>query len=193
MPDDTFREISTEVLSDDYGVLTRHRFALRLSDGTWDEQSREVYERGSGATALLHDPKADTVLLVRQFRLPLRVAGRDPMMIETPAGNLDGADPGARVAAELLEETGFQALTIEHVASLSMTPASATQIMACYLGTYDRTAPVAPGGGERDEGEDITVLHVPLPEALAMVRDGRIIDGKACFLISQLALRRAGL
>ena len=34
-----------------------------------------------------------------------------------------------------------------------------------------------------EEGEDIEVLEVTLPEALAMVRDGRIADAKTILLL----------
>jgi hypothetical protein len=38
------------------------------------------------------------------------------------------------------------------------------------------------------EGEDIEVLEVPFTEALAMVRDGRIADGKTVLLLHWAAL-----
>lgn len=186
-----YRPIATETLSDAWGALTRHRFALRLNDGTWDEQVREVYDRGHGAAALLHDPEAGTVLLTRQFRLPMQVAGRDPFVIEAPAGLLEGADPAERMRAELMEEAGYAVGALTHVTDLVMSPGSVTEYIACFTGIYSRGDRAGDGGGARDEGEDIEVLHVPLPEALAMVRDGRIADAKTAFLIQHLVLARA--
>ena len=40
-----------------------------------------------------------------------------------------------------------------------------------------------------DEGEDIETLEVSIEEALAMVDDGRIIDGKTIMLVQYAALR----
>lgn len=188
---ETFRPLDSDILSDNWGTLTRHRYALRLRDGRWDEQEREVYDRGHGATCLLHDPDGDTVLLTRQFRLPLQVSGQNPYLIETPAGLLDGAEPGERMRAELMEETGYGVGTLTHVVDLVMSPGSVTEYLACFTGTYTRGARVGAGGGDVAEGEDIEVMHVPLPEALAMVRDGRIRDAKTAFLIQHLALARA--
>ncbi|MGB3554599.1 MAG: NUDIX domain-containing protein [Jannaschia sp.] len=187
---DRFRPLSSETLSENWGTLTRHRFALRLRSGEWDEQVREVYDRGHGATCLLLDPEAGTVLLTRQFRLPMQVVDADPMLIETPAGLLDGAEPGERMRAELMEETGYEVGELTRVADLVMSPGSVTEILACFIGTYRRTAQVGAGGGAAEEGEDIEVLHVPLDDALAMVRDGRIRDAKTAFLIQHMVLER---
>ncbi|PWJ16236.1 GDP-mannose pyrophosphatase [Jannaschia seohaensis] len=187
---DDFRPISTETLSDAWGALTRHRFALRRRDGTWDEQVREVYDHGHGAAALLHDPEADTVLLVRQFRLPLKLAGQDPYPIEAPAGLLENAAPAERMRAELMEETGYEARGLTHVIDLVMSPGSVTEHIACFIGAYTRDAPSGAGGGAAEEGEDIEVLHIPLPQALDMVRDGRISDAKTVVLIQHLVLSR---
>ena len=42
-------------------------------------------------TILLHDPEAGTVMLTRQFRLPIYLNGHpDGMLFETAAGLLDG-------------------------------------------------------------------------------------------------------
>lgn len=190
---DTYRPIDVELLSDRWGTLTRHRFALRLRDGRWDEQVREVYDRGHGACCLLHDPEGDTLLLARQFRLPMQVSGQDPYVIEAPAGLLEGAGAEARMRAELMEETGYEVGALEHVADLVMSPGSVTEYIACFSGTYRRAARSGQGGGAEGEGEDIEVLHVPVADALAMLRDGRIRDAKTAFLIQHLALRRAGL
>ncbi|WP_371156567.1 GDP-mannose pyrophosphatase [Jannaschia sp. 2305UL9-9] len=190
---DRVRLVSSDVLAEDYGVLTRHRFSLRRSDGSWQEQLREVYDRGNGTACLLFDADAGTLLLIRQFRLPLHLATGDGMSIEVPAGDLDGARAQERVHAELLEETGYAATDLEHVMDLFAAPGSAMAMNTCYIGKYTRSDPVARGGGLKSEGEDIEVLHVPLSEALAMIRDGRIRDGKTTILIQHLALKSAGL
>jgi hypothetical protein len=42
-----------------------------------------------------------------------------------------------------------------------------------------------------DEGEDVTVLEVPLVEAFAMVRAGTIIDAKTIILLQYLQMERS--
>ena len=190
MSDDRYRPVAEEVLADAWGRLTRYTFDYRRGDGSWDRQVREVYDRGHGAAALLHDPDAGTVLLTRQFRLPMQVSGQDPFVVEAPAGLLDGAEPAERMRAELMEETGYAVGPLERVADLVMSPGSVSETLACFTGTYRRDAPAGAGGGAEGEGEDIEVLHVPLDRAVEMIATGEIRDAKTAFLVQHLALAR---
>ncbi|WP_299646297.1 NUDIX domain-containing protein [uncultured Jannaschia sp.] len=187
-----YRPVSQEVLSDNWGTLTKHTFDYVRGDGTVERQVREVYDRGHAVACLLHDPAADTFLLTRQFRLPMQVAGLDPFLIEVPAGLLEGADPTARMRSELMEETGYEVGALDHVADLVMSPGSVTESLACFLGRYTREERVGQGGGLAGEGEDIEVLHLPVTEAAAMVERGEIRDAKTVVLIQTFLLRRAG-
>ena len=45
--------IDVEVLSDNWYVLKKTTFDYLRSDGTWQRQSRESYDRGNGAVLLL--------------------------------------------------------------------------------------------------------------------------------------------
>lgn len=180
----------SEVLSNSWGTLTRHRIEYRRRDGDWQEQVREVYDRGHGATCLLYDPERNCVLLTRQFRLPVWAAGRNPMLIEAPAGLLEGAHPEDRMRAELIEETGFEVSDLEHLFDAFSSPGSVTEYVAFFRGTYHLKDKVAEGGGKETEGEDIEVMHVPLDQALEMIRSGEIMDAKTIILLQELALRR---
>jgi GDP-mannose pyrophosphatase NudK len=82
------REVKT--LSDDWYVLKKTTFDFLRRDGTWQEQRRETYDRGNGATVLLYNREKKTVVLIRQFRFPAYVNGlEDGMLIEACAGLLD--------------------------------------------------------------------------------------------------------
>lgn len=187
---DYLKVVESEVLADAWGTLTRHRIEYKRRDGAWQEQVREVYEKGHGATCLLYDPERNCVLLTRQFRLPIWAAGRDPMLIEAPAGLLEGAHPEDRMRAELMEETGFLVSELEHLFDAFMSPGSVTEYVAFFRGTYHLKDKVAAGGGKETEGEDIEVLHVPLDQALEMIRSGEIMDVKTIVLLQDLALRQ---
>ena len=187
-----YRPVSQEILSDDWGTLTKHSFDYVRGDGTVERQVREVYDRGHAVACLLHDPDADTLLLVRQFRLPMQVAGLDPFLIEVPAGLLEGAEPAERLRAELMEETGYAATALDRVFDLVMSPGSVTECLSCYLGRYAHGDRTGAGGGAADEGEDIEVLHVPVAEVTAMMARGEIRDAKTVALIQAFLLRRAG-
>lgn len=186
-----FRLLGQTVLSDGYTRLSRYDFELLRRDGTWQRQDREVFERGPGACCLLYDPDSGTVVLTRQFRLPVRIAGDDGMMIEAPAGHLDGTDPETRMRAELEEETGYRVGRLHPVGTFYMSAGSISAAQTLFLARFRRTDRVAPGGGLEEEGEDIAVLHLPLDQALEMIGDGRITDGKTVILLQALALRMA--
>ncbi|WP_299812014.1 NUDIX domain-containing protein [uncultured Roseibium sp.] len=182
--------LESSVLSNDWGTLTRYRFELRRRDGSWQEQTREAYDGGNGVTCLLYNPETDCVLLTRQFRLPVWLNGKDPFLIETPAGLLEGAQPVDRMRAELIEETGFDISVLEHLFDVHMSPGSVTEYLSFFTGTYHLGNKVSEGGGEMHEGEDIEVLHIPLSEALDMIRAGEICDAKTIILLQELALRK---
>jgi nudix-type nucleoside diphosphatase (YffH/AdpP family) len=155
------------------------------------QQSREVYDHGDGVACLLHDELEDTVLLIRQFRLPAAINGNIAFPIEAPAGVLDGIDPEIRMQRELEEETGYRAQILSPLSTIYMSPGSFTERIHLFTGIYDRHAPVSGGGGNAHEGEDIEVLHIPVDRALQMIADGEIVDAKTVILLQHLALSRA--
>lgn len=183
-----FRAISEEILSDDWGRLTKHEYELRRRSGEWQRQTREVYDRGNGATCLLHDPETECVVLTRQFRLPVFLNGGLASLVETPAGLLDGSEPEERMRAELIEETGFQVDTLAHLFDVYMSPGSVTEYLAFFKGTYRSSDRKAGGGGSYAEGEDIEVIEVPLHEAMMLIETGEIRDAKTIILLQNLAI-----
>ena len=72
---DRVGNLELEVLSDHWYVLRKATFDYRHRDGHITREVREAYDRGNGVTILVHDPDAGTVLLTRQFRLPIFLNG----------------------------------------------------------------------------------------------------------------------
>lgn len=185
---DRVRVKKVEVLSDDWYVLKKTTFDYRRRDGTWQEQSRETYDRGNGAVILLYNRAQGTVVLVRQFRFPAFVNGHHGLLIEAPAGLLDKAGPEERIRSEAEEETGYRVEHVERIFQAFMSPGSVTEILHFFVAEYDPASKAHGGGGVEDEGEDIELLELPLGEALAMVRSGEIADGKTIALLYHAAL-----
>lgn len=177
-----------KVLSDDWYVLKKTRFELRRRDGTWQETTRETYDRGNGATILLYNLERQTVVLTRQFRYPAFVNGHSGMLIEAAAGLLDEADPEARIRLEVEEETGFRVGDVKRVFEAFMSPGSVTEKLYFFVAAYDSDGRTHKGGGNMDEGEDIEVLEMSIDEALAAVESGLIQDGKTILLLQYAAL-----
>lgn len=176
------------VLSDDWYVLKKTTFSFRRSDGSWQRQSRETYDRGNGATILLYDPTRRTVILTRQFRYPAFVNGHDDLLIEAPAGLLDNAEPEVRIRAETEEETGFRVRDVRPIFDAFMSPGSVTERLHFFVGQYEPGDRTSSGGGNAAEGEDIAVLEVGIDEALSMIGSGTIRDGKTIMLLQYAAL-----
>ena len=97
----------------------------------------EVYDRGNGATILLYDEARRTVLLTRQFRLPAYVNGHpDGMLLETPAGLLEGDDPTVAIRRETEEETGLVVGAVTHLFDVFMSPGSVTEQVSFFAAPY---------------------------------------------------------
>ncbi len=172
-----------KVLSDNWYVLRKADFSWRRDDGTWQRQTREVYDRGNGATILLYDPARRTVVLTRQFRMPAYLSGNREMLIEAAAGLLDDESPETRIRAEAEEGTGYRLGEIKNVFQAFMSPGSVTEILHFFVAEYSPAARTGAGGGLEDEGEDIEVLELPFADAYAMIADGRIVDAKTLMLL----------
>ncbi|WP_406458384.1 NUDIX domain-containing protein [Streptomyces sp. NBC_00876] len=178
-----------EVLSCDWYVLRRTTFDYRHSDGHWSREQRETYDRGDGATVLLHNVARRTVLLTRQFRLPAYVNGHpDGMLIETAAGLLDGEAPEEAIRREAAEETGHTIGTPEPVFHVYMSPGSVTERLHFFAAPYEPVPPAAGAHGIAAEGEDIETVELPFDEALAWIRTGDIADAKTIMLLQWAAL-----
>ncbi|MBO1336462.1 NUDIX domain-containing protein [Streptomyces sp. VRA16 Mangrove soil] len=178
-----------EVTSRGWHVLRRTTFDYRRRDGSWETQQRETYDRGNGAVVLPYDAGRRRVLLTRQFRYPAYVNDHpDGMLVEAAAGLLDGDDPLAAIRRESAEELGVTLGRVTPVFEAYMSPGSVTERLHFYAAPYTPADRTGPGGGVAEEGEDIDVLELDFDEALAMVRDGRIADGKTVMLLQWAAL-----
>ena len=185
----TVEILKDEVLSDNWYVLRKVTYRVRKSDGEWDTQSREAYDRGNGATVLLYNQQQRTVVLTRQFRLPSYVNGNPSgMLIETCAGLLDGDNPEECVRREVREETGYEISDIRKVFETYMSPGSVTEVLHFFVAAYSPSQRVSEGGGVEHEGEDIEVLELPFARALEWIQTGEIKDAKTVMLLQYAAL-----
>lgn len=185
---DRIRVQNVRVLSDDYGLLKTTTFDWRRSDGEWQSQRRETYQRSNAATLLPYNLAERTVVLVRQFRYPAYVNGYDDLLIEAAAGLLDNESPEMRIRAEAEEETGYRLGEVRKVFEAFMSPGAVTEKLHFFVAEYEPAMRIGSGGGIASEGEEIEVLELPIDEALAMIEDGRIVDAKTIMLLQYAAL-----
>ncbi|AMP00774.1 nudix-type nucleoside diphosphatase, YffH/AdpP family protein [Collimonas arenae] len=188
MHDDRVRIHNVEILSDDWYLLKKTTFDYLRADGAWQTLTRETYDRGNGATVLLYNRERRSVILIRQFRFPTYGNGHDGFLIETAAGLLDQASPEERIKAEAEEETGYRVTDVRKIFEAFMSPGSVTEKLYFFIAEYEPKLRAGDGGGLEEEGEDIEVLELPLEQALQMIADGRIADGKTIMLLQYAQL-----
>ena len=176
-------------LSHDWYLLQKTTFDYLRRDGQWQTQTRETYDRGDGATILLYNKQQRSVILIRQFRFPTYRDGHDGFLIEAAAGLLEQSSPEQRIRAEVEEETGYRVGQVHKVFDAFMSPGSVTERLHFFVAEYDPSSRLHDGGGLAHEGEDIEVLELPLAQAMQMVADGRICDGKTIMLLQHVQLQ----
>jgi GDP-mannose pyrophosphatase NudK len=185
---DRVKIIDTEILSKNWYTLKKVTFDYQHTNGTWIRQSREAYDRGNGATILLYNQIAKTVILTKQFRLPSYINGNPTgMLIEACAGLLDLDNPEDCIRRETEEETGFKIRDVKKIYEAYMSPGSVTEILYFFIAEYSNEMQTSKGGGV-DIHEDINVLELPFKKALEMIGVGEIKDGKTIMLLQYLQI-----
>jgi nudix-type nucleoside diphosphatase (YffH/AdpP family) len=182
--------VAEKTLSNGWTRLSGFQIDYTDSDGETHRLQREVYHRTPAATILLYDPKRGTVVLVRQFRLPVFLHGEPAWIIEAPAGLLDGDAPEAAIRREAEEETGFHVRDVRFLFKAYTSPGSSTELLHFFAAAIDTTDRLSNGGGLSHEHEDIEVLDVPLDKAMAMIEHGEIVDLKTITLLQWAMMNR---
>lgn len=185
---DRVRVRNVSVLSNKHFRLNEVEFDYRRSNGEWQTQKREIFDRGHAAALLPYHFASRNVVLTRQFRLPAYLAGHDDLLIEAAAGMLDDETPEKRIRAEAEEEIGYRLHDVRKVFEAFMSPGGITEKLHFFVAEYEPSMRVGNGGGVAEEGEDIEVLELSVDQALAMIPDGRIADAKTILLLQYAAL-----
>ena len=148
-------------------VIDVEHWQVQLPDG--NESLREVVLHKGAAAVIPVDDKG-RVAMVRQYRTPI-----ERVTLEIPAGKLDsaGEDPHDCAVRELEEETGLRAGRMTLLTSLLTTPGFCTEKIAIYL-----AQDLSQGQTHPDEDEFLSLVRMPLEEAVAMIMRGEIRDGK---------------
>jgi GDP-mannose pyrophosphatase NudK len=180
---------SIDVLSDNWYILKKVNFKYQLDNGTWQEQSREVYDRGNGATILLYNTKKKTVILTNQFRMPTYLNGNESgMLVEACAGLLDNDNAEECIRRETEEETGYQVSNVRKIFETYMSPGSVTEILHFFVAEYTDDMKTSEGGGLKDDQENIDVLELPFERACEMIGTGEIKDAKTIMLLQYMKI-----
>jgi len=185
--------VKDETLSKNWYHLRNVTFDYTGSSGETVRLKREVYDRGNGATILLFDPKRQTLVLVRQFRVPVHAHTESVGMVAAPAGMLDGDLPTEASRREVMEESGYVVHDVRPIFRSFMSPGAVTEIIHFFVALIDAGERQTDGGGLDSEHEDIEVLEIGLGQASAMIDSGEICDAKTIMLIQWALIHQAEL
>jgi ADP-ribose pyrophosphatase len=170
-----FIRATGKVVANTVTIHHRGRFLGLKEREHWEYTYRT---NASGVVVLVPVTDAGELVLVEQYRIPVQ-----SRVMELPAGLVgdDGEpDESFETAAirELLEETGYQAATLQKLLSSPSTPGMSDEIINIYYASGLKRE--GPGGGNGNE--DITVHHLPLnnpgPWLEARQAEGIMLDPK---------------
>lgn len=148
-------------------IFSVNRETIRLAQ---DKLVTREWVKHPGAAGILGLTKKERVVLVKQFRPAVGES-----LLEIPAGLLPpGEAPIDCAFRELEEETGYRAKELIKLAEFYTTPGCSDEVFHLYL-ARDLVKKSRPN---LDEGEELTVKELKLVEALQLLRDGKIKDGK---------------
>lgn len=148
----------------------------------WDVRSDTVrygerdivrqYVDHPGAAAVIALDEQDRVLLIQQYRHPIR--HRD---WEVPAGllDIDGESPLETAQRELAEEVDLDAERWEELLSIFTTPGGNDEVVHLFLARGLAPHPIR--HAREDEEADIRIEWMPLADAVAAVMAGRLRNG----------------
>ena len=161
-------------------ILSLRVDTVALSSGI--EATREVIEHGPAVAIVAVDDRGN-VHLVRQYR---KAVGDS--LLEVPAGRMErGEDPAEAAHRELGEETGLEAGKLDFLGSYFTTPGFTDEEMYAFLATDLREGEAHP-----DEDEEVERVIMPLEQAVKMVNNGDLQDGKSIAALL-IAWQRLGM
>lgn len=145
------------------------------------QNTRDVIRHNGSVVIIAVDdsknPKDPDIIMERQYR---HAAGQ--YLIELPAGTRDpGEAPLAAAKRELAEETGFRAKRWSMLVKYFASPGFLGEWMQIYLAQDIRE-----GKSALEEDENLEVMRVPLSEAMRLIEEGKIHDGKTLVGLSLL-------
>lgn len=157
--------ISSEVIASG-GMLTVKRDQVRVPNGN---QSQREYVIHPGAVVIVPLLPNGKIIFEKQYRYPLRQS-----FIELPAGKIDPKEETLTTGQrELLEETGYTAKDWVKLGLQHPCIGYSNEVIHMYLANG-----LTAGKHQRDDDETLEVFELTLSEAMALVHQGEITDGK---------------
>ena len=139
---------------------------------------RLVFERGDSVAAIVYHRDENRLLFLRQFRYPTYDKGPG-WITEVVAGMQEHGEPAEEaLKRELLEETGYEASSIEPIATFYVSPGGSSERIVLFYVEVVPAGKIARGGGLAEESEDIETIWYSPEELARAAAAGEIQDAK---------------
>ena len=186
------KNISHHILSKAWATLYRIDYDYQFKNGDTKQLKRECYNRGNGAAVLLYNNEKSTVILTKQFRMPIYENDKkEGMSIEVCAGAIDkNESPEATILREIEEEVGYKINDATCVLEAYMSPGAMTEKLYLFVAECKADMKISEGGGLDSEDEEIDVLEIPFKEAIDMIKRNDIIDAKTIMLLQYAQINK---
>ena len=180
----SYEVTSAEVVYRSGHVIDVRREQVVMPEG--GSATRDVVQH-PGAVAVLAVDHQERILLLRQYRHPVR-----QLLWEPPAGLLDepGEHPLDAAKRELYEEAHLQAERWEVLLDVFTSPGMSSEAVRIYLARQVSAAQGPRHSGEHEEA-DMPVEWVPVDEAVRLVLAGELHNPLAVMGVLAVASLRA--
>jgi ADP-ribose pyrophosphatase len=139
---------------------------------------RLVFERGDSVAAVILNTDTGRLIFCNQFKAPTHEKGPG-WITELMAGMIDpGESAEDALRREVLEETGYRPTVTQHLATFYVSPGGSSERIFLYYAEVNNASHSGRGGGLPEEGEDIKLIEMTVPEALAAMSSRQFIDAK---------------
>ena len=159
--------------------MTLYEDDVLLDNG---KETKRIYIKHDGAAAVLPITKDGKIVLVKQYRYPVK-----QVMLEIPAGKKDDPKESGLdcIKRELLEETGYESNIIEKVYDIHTCVGYSDEKIEFFIAKECiKTSEL-----NTDEDENIE-LELVTPKAVKqLLKDGSITDGKTIIALQYYLLQ----
>ena len=189
---DKVKNVTSTIISNFLGTLERINFDFTFNNGKTVNLTYEVYGKSDGIAILLYNPKTKKVILTKQFRMPVYVAGiNQGYSIEVVGGAMDANEtPQITAIRETEEEVGYKISSAQKVTTSFLSPGILKEKVHLFISEYSKENKTENGGGIAAENEEIEVLEISFNEAFQMIKAQKIIDARTIILLQYLKIER---
>ncbi len=174
---------------DDFFKIDEAILQYEKFDGTMSPELRRLnFNRGNSVGILVYNQNRNSLIFTKQFRYPAFASDPEQAwMLEIIAGMMDDEQQPEKCAIrEIAEETGYQVTELTYLSQFFVSPGGTSEKIYLYFARVSDIDAKFAGGGLKEEGEDIQVVQIPVPEAMKMLKNGQFQDAKTIVALQWL-------